>query len=60
MSVLLSSEIELGQCCDLLEQSEVKQSIDLGSSVIHDVIHAEHGRVILINTACGRAAAVKV
>lgn len=49
-------EVDLGKYCDLLEESVMNDSTDLGSVVIHDVTHPLRGRLLLVNAANGRSA----
>lgn len=50
------TEINLGECSDLLEQSVINSSIDIGSAVVHSATHPHHGEIMLVNTICGRCA----
>lgn len=49
-------EVELSVLCDMLEESEVIESLDIGSAIVHQVSHPSRGRMVLVSTVCGRAA----
>jgi hypothetical protein len=53
-----SSSINLETFAELLEQSDIVESIDLGTSVIHKVRHPEGGTMVLINTSAGTSGVI--
>jgi hypothetical protein len=59
MSYWFSSEISFEDYNDLLEKSQIVNTIDLGSALIHNVIHPIDGRMALVNTVCGRSAIIR-
>lgn len=53
-----TTQLSLTQLCDLMEQSDVEETLDLGSTILHVVQHVHKGKVLLVSTACGLAALV--
>jgi len=51
-------ELELEDCCNLLEDSRIVETKDAGSFVTHIVVHPQHGRLIIVNSACGKSIAI--
>jgi len=54
-----SGEVSLEIFCDLLEQSAIAETINLGSAVIHKITHPEFGKLVLVSTP-DKNAAVRV
>lgn len=48
---VLTQAVDIDQLADLIEQSNVTETLDLGSTFVHRATHPEHGNVILISTA---------
>lgn len=53
-------EVPLAELCDLLSDFIVASTIDLGSTILHVGEHVHLGKLILISTACGRAACISL
>jgi hypothetical protein len=53
-------EIHVSELCRLLESLAVSTSIDLGSTILHVGEHVHLGKLILVSTACGRAARISM
>lgn len=53
-----SREIPLGELCALLTEFSSEKIIDLGTTILHVGTCVHQGRVILVNTICGRAACI--
>jgi hypothetical protein len=51
-------EIQVAELCQLMEDFVVNKSIDLGSTILHLGEHVHLGKLILVSTACGRAACI--
>lgn len=49
-------EIDIQELSELLERSEVRRTLDLGSTILHVAEHVQHGPILLTSTVCGRAA----
>ena len=52
--------IGFGELCDLMEQSEVERTLDLGSTILHIVHHVHKGSLLLVSTVDERAAVVSL
>lgn len=46
-----SRKVSLEVFADLLEQSEVKECLDVGTALIYKALHPTHGLIILVNTS---------
>lgn len=44
------SVISLESYCDLLEESEVQSTLDMGSALLHKVLHPKLGNIVLVST----------
>lgn len=44
------SILNFAEFADLLEASEIVQSLDVGTAIMHQVVHPTEGNLILINT----------
>ena len=53
-----AQEVQVTELCQLLADSVVSTTIDLGSTILHVGAHAQLGDLILVSTACGRAACI--
>jgi hypothetical protein len=51
-------EIQVSELCRLLEDFVVSKSIDLGTTILHLGEHVHLGKLVLVSTACGRAACI--
>jgi len=50
-SAALTQAISADQLADLIEESKITETLDLGFSFVHRATHPEHGRIILVSTA---------
>jgi hypothetical protein len=53
-----TQEVEVAELCQLLTDFIVATTIDLGSTILHVGEHVHLGRLVLVSTACGRAACI--
>jgi hypothetical protein len=53
-----TQEVEVAELCQLLNDFIVATTIDLGSTILHVGEHVHLGRLVLVSTACGRAACI--
>lgn len=51
-------EVSLSDLCELLTNFVTSATIDLGSTILHVGNHVHMGKLILVSTACGRAACI--
>lgn len=56
----VSEIVEVEEFVDLLEASEVEESVDLGDCLVYKVHHRRRGPLVLVQTAStGKAAVLK-
>jgi len=53
-----ASEISTQELVNKLEQFEVRQTVDLGSTLLQIGVHVYDGPMLLVSTMCGRAAMI--
>lgn len=53
-----TQEIQVGELCQLLTDFVISTTIDLGATILHVGEHVHLGKLILVSTACGRAACI--
>lgn len=58
--LIKAKEVGVEELCSLMEQSSIEETLDLGSTILHVADHVHHGRLVLISTACGRAAVLSL
>lgn len=51
-------EVQVTELCQLLAEFDTSKTIDLGSTILHVGKHVHLGELILVSTACGRAACI--
>ena len=52
-AVVPSEVIDIDRLVDLLEISEIKESLNLGSVTVHKVLHPTLGMIVLIDSCSG-------
>lgn len=50
MSTNAIVSLNLAQVSDLIEESQITQSQDLGAAVVHIGSHPQHGNVVIVST----------
>lgn len=53
------NRLNLSELSDILELSKITNSIDLGTVVIHTVLHPKHGSVVVASTTSGDGVMVR-
>ena len=51
-------EINTAALCALLENSVIVESLDIGTALIHKLIHPAHGRISVINSTADQHAVI--
>ena len=50
--------VNFDQAVEILEESDIQQSHDLGHAIMHDVVHPKMGRITVMNAASGSCAVI--
>lgn len=59
MSKRIIHEVALTEAAEIIEQTTISASHDLGTSVIHVGVHAVLGEVTIVSNLAGRVAVVR-
>ena len=55
VGINVGTEVELSYFSNIICESEIMKTFDLGSCIVHEIVHPEEGELIAVNSTSGRS-----